>query len=265
MAHTTFNNAGAPKLGFWRRQFAPIPTKAQDTFDSIFAVVLPIACVVADPIVFKAVMPGLRGHAILADYQLVAYLVTTFEIGLFLTWQTFRLRLRPYAPAFAGFFFAATFFSIAIGLALLPYSIVGLIVIMGALGFIPFLTAFVFLRNAIRAMRIQVTAASLQLRFALAVTSAVLVLALPIFINMTVENAVGSTVNSMIDGDETQAQLAALRLRKFQFVPSKFTEQIAEAYLHEGNAVKRSTFNAVYRDITGEDLEVRSPIMMIAD
>jgi hypothetical protein len=257
MTQTPFNNGGAKKPGFWKRQFAPVPTEAQDRFDSIFAVVLPLLCLVADPIVFKGLTPALRNYALLADYQLLAYLVSTVEVGLFLTWRTFRLRLRPYATAFAGFFFAAAIFSGVIGLAILPYSLFALILVVGILGFIPFLTAFVFLRNGVRAMRIQVTASSLTHRFAVALLSAVLVIALPVFTNMTIETALDSTVESMIEGNATEAQLAALRLREFRFVPSKYTDRIATAYSHESDPVKRSTFNAVYQDITGEDLEIR--------
>lgn len=264
MTQTTFNNIGAKKIGFWKRQFAPIPTEAQDKFDSIFAIVLPLLCLVADPFVFKGLGP-LRNQAILGDYQLLAYLVTTVEIGLFLMWRTFRLKLRPYAPAFAGFFITAAIFSTVIGLAILPYTVIGLVLVVGVLGFIPFLTAFVFLRTGIRATRIQVTAASLRLRFAVAVLSGVLVIALPMFTNMAVETAIDATVDSMIAGDGTQAQLAAIRLRKFQFVPGKYTDRIAVAYSHEIDPVKRSTFNAVYRDITGEDLEIRHQMMMMVD
>jgi hypothetical protein len=50
----------------------------------------------------------------------------------------------------SGLFFLASIISLAIGIVLFPFSLLGLIVLIGALGFTPLFTAFVYLRNAIR-------------------------------------------------------------------------------------------------------------------
>src|SRR6476620_3490576 len=136
MSQVPFDSFGAKKVGFWRRQFTQIPTRAQDTFDTIFAVVMPIIVLLADPIVFKG-GEGFWNRGLLEDYQLLAYVVCSLQIGLFLTWRTWRRSLIRWAPAFAGIFFAGALFSSVIGFVLLPFSLIGLIVLIGALGFTP--------------------------------------------------------------------------------------------------------------------------------
>ena len=262
MTQTPFDNLNVRKPGFWRRQFMPIPTPAQDKFDVLFAVVLPILVLAGDPIIFKG-GGGYLGRPILENYQLQAYLVSTLEIGLFLTWRTFRLQLRAYAAVFAGFFFAATIFSMVIGIAIFPLSLVGLIVVVGAFGFIPFLTAFVFLRNGVRAARIQVTGATLRFRLSLALLSGALAIGLPMFTAMTIERSISSNIQMMVVGDATDAKIAATRLKRFRFIPVKYTEQLALAGLNETNPAKRQTIDKVYREITGEDLEKRRHPMFL--
>src|ERR1044072_3455714 len=74
MTQAPFDSFGAKKPGCWRRQFTPIPTRAQDSFDSICAVVMPIIVLLADPMVFKG-GDQFWTRGLLEDYQLLAYLV----------------------------------------------------------------------------------------------------------------------------------------------------------------------------------------------
>ena len=256
MSQVPFDSFGAKKVGFWRRQFTQIPTRAQDTFDTIFAVVMPIIVLLADPIVFKG-GEGLWNRALLEDYQLLAYVVCSLQIGLFLTWRTWRRSLIRWAPAFAGIFFAGALFSSVIGFVLLPFSLIGLIVLIGALGFTPLLTAFVFLRNGVRTARIRGTAATVTSRFMLAVMTGVLVIALPVLMTWQVERAISASVDNLISADEVQSEHAARELRWFRFVPDKYSRQIAIAHANSIDPVRRQTLNEAYRNITGEDLELR--------
>src|SRR5215510_11863211 len=105
------------KPRFWPRQFALVPTQAQDRFDSIFGVILPVLCFIADPIVLKS---GFIEPPMYARFQLVVYLISTFEMGAFLVWRTFRKQANGFAPIFAGVFFAGAVFSGVMGLAILP-------------------------------------------------------------------------------------------------------------------------------------------------
>lgn len=256
MTQVLFDSLDAKKVGFWRRQFAPIPTRAQDTYDTIFAVVMPIIVLLADPMVFKGGR-GFWNRALLEDYQLLAYIVCSLQIGIFLTWRTWRRSLIRWAPAFAGIFFAGAMFSGVIGVVLLPFSLVGLIILIGALGFTPLLTAFVFLRNGVRTARIRSPGATVSSRFMVGAMAAVLAIALPALAAWQVERAINATVDTLISAEVSQSQQAARRLRWFRFVPDKYSRKIAIAYTNSIDPARRQTLNDAYRNITGEDLDKR--------
>lgn len=253
MTQAPFYNVGTKKLGFWKRQFAPIPTPAQDTFDSIFAIVLPILFLVLDPVVFKS--PRFLGPAYLEDYQLLAYLFCSLEIGLFLTWRTFRLPLRRFSSAFAGAFFAGAIFSTVIGIVILPLSVVGLMLVIGVFGFAPFVTAFVFLRNGVRAARININAAALLSRLSTAALGAALVIGMPSAVYAKVESDVSALVETIISGNAPEAEAAAQRLRSYHYISRQHCDDIVAAYGNESNTAKRALFEQTYKEITGDELQ----------
>ena len=248
---------GGNKPRFWARQFAPIPTRAQDRFDMIFAVVLPVLVLAVDPFVFKG---EIFGAPLMPDYQLFVYLVCTIQMGLFLTWRTFRRRLIEFAPVFAGFFFAGAIFSAVIGVWLLPYSVIGLMfLLIGALGFTPFLTALVFFRNGFRALRANVNNSTLPYRLSIATLSAVMVIGLPSLVSIQLDRSISASVDTVIAGDVMTAEAAEAKLRWFRFIPAKHSQQIASAYTLEHDPAKRDVLRRVYKNITGEDIDAYRP------
>lgn len=162
---------------FWIRQFEPVPTRSQELFDGIFGVILPILCFVADPIVFRG---GFFGGPVLEGYQVLAYLVSTIEIGVFIVWRTFRKQLVTFSAPFAGVLFAGGLFSAAIGIAILPLSMLALLVVIGILGFTPFLTAFVYFRSGVRAMKDQVNNSTFGFRYMTAALAGLLAIGLSV-------------------------------------------------------------------------------------
>ena len=254
MTQAPFYDISTKKPRFWARQFAPIPTPAQDKFDNVFAIVLPILFLVVDPIVFKS-PGGFLGPGYLEDYQLLAYLFCSLEIGLFLTWRTFRLPLRRFSSVFAGAFLVGAIFSTIIGVVILPLSLVGLVVVIGVLGFTPFITAFVFLRNGIRAARININSAALHSRLSAAVLSGVLAFGMPVIAQAKVESDVAAAVDALISGTQPEAEAAAQRLRKHRFVSHKHRNEIVDAYANTFDPAKRALLERTYREITGEKIE----------
>lgn len=160
---------------FWRRQFAPVATRPQDMFDGIFGVILPVLCLVADPLIFKN---GIFGPPEFGRYQVLAYLVSTVEIAIFIVWRTFRKQLTTFSAPFGGVLLAGGLFSTAIGILILPLTLLGLLFLIGALGFIPFLTGFVYFRNGVRAMKDQVNNSTFGFRFLTAALAGILVIGL---------------------------------------------------------------------------------------
>jgi hypothetical protein len=155
---TEFTEVRAPHLpqrmaeeqrGFWRRQFQSEPTTVQRVFDWAFGVALPVICFVADPIVFKNW--GGRGDGFLSNYAPFAYVLSSVSVISMIVWLTFGQRLRLANAAFSGLFAVGAIISLIIGLVLFPFSLLGLIVLIGALGFTPLITSIIYLRNSYRA------------------------------------------------------------------------------------------------------------------
>lgn len=240
-------------MGFWARQFGPNRTGAQDVFDMTFGLVVPILCFVVDPVVFKSF--PLLGRAFLEDYQLFAYVVSTVEMGFFLAWRTFPTKAKPLSPLFAGVFLAGACFSFVIGVVMLPLTVWTLLFLIGVLGFIPFVSAFVYLRNGIRAMKAQ-SNLPLASRITTATLSGMVVIGSLVFASVYVENSISVSMGTVIYGNTIEAETAANRLKWFRFIPLKQTNRLALAYGNEWDKEKKAILGRVYWEITGEDPDV---------
>ena len=247
-------------MGFWKRQFGPNRTGAQDVFDVTFGLVLPILCFVADPVVFKSF--PVFAPALLGDYQLLAYVVSTVEMGFFLVWRTFPHKVNWLSPLFAGVFIGGACFSLVIGIVILPATVVAILFVIGILGLIPFFSAFVYLRNGIRAMRAQANL-PLASRITTATLSGVLVLSALVFASLYVEDSISTSVDRLIYGNAHDAEVAMNRLKWFRFIPAKECDRLARAYGNEWDPEKRAMLGRMYWELTGENLGLRQ--RMLAD
>ncbi len=135
---------------FWPRQFQAEATSGQRKFDWVFGIVLPVICFYFDPIVFTG---GFDGGGMLAAYKPFAYVLTYVSIMSMMAWLIWGARLGWLNSAFAGLFAVGSLVSLAVGIFIAPISLLGLIVVIGALGFTPLFSAFVYLRNSTRAFR----------------------------------------------------------------------------------------------------------------
>lgn len=238
--------------GVWAAQFGPNRTQLQNRFDMTFGVILPILCLIVDPVVFKSY--PLFGRALLEDYQLFAYIVSTVEMGFFLVWRSFPEKANRFSPLFAGVFLIGACFSAWIGIAMLPLTLWAVLIVIGLLGLIPFITAFVYLRNGVRAMRAQANDLPLSSRITVAGLTGVLVFGSLVFASMFAENSISSSIDTVIYGNKAQAEAAANRLKWFGFIPLKQTNRLAMAYDREWNDEKKLMLERVYWEITGEDV-----------
>ena len=239
-------------MGFWKEQFGPNGTAAQDIIDVTFGLVVPIVCFVLDPVVFKSF--PLLGRAVLEDYQLFAYVVSTVEMGFFLVWRTFPKKASSLSPLFAGVFLAGACFSFVIGVVMLPLTLWALLFILGVLGFIPFVSAFVYLRNGIRAMKAQPNL-PLASRITTAALSGVLVMGSLVVASVYVENSISTSMGTVIYGNAIEAETAANRLKWFRFIPLKQTNRLAVAYVNEWDEQKKAIIRQAYYDLTGGNVE----------
>ncbi len=134
-----------PRKLFWRRQFQKDATRSQKIFDWFFGVIMPVICFVFDPIVFKG------GGAILGTYKPFAYLLSFGSVMAMSAWLIWGAKLKWFNAFSAGLFLVVGIISGCIGVIIFPYSLMGLIILIGALGFTPLFTSLVFIRNTFRA------------------------------------------------------------------------------------------------------------------
>ena len=129
---------------FWKRQFQSESTASQRKFDWLFGVLLPIACFVFDPIVFSS-------KEFLGNYKTFAYVLSFVSVMAMSAWLIWGAQLKWLNALLAGLFIVGSIVSFGIGVIIFPISLLGLIFLIGALGFTPLFSAVVFLRNSFRA------------------------------------------------------------------------------------------------------------------
>jgi hypothetical protein len=187
--------------------------------------------------------------------------VSSIEIAALLIWLILRRHVQSFSGPISGVLILGGLFSFGIGVVILPYSVMGLIFLVGAAGFTPFLTAFVYFRSGIRGFRAHERNAAYESRFLVAVASAVIALALPVFVSMKLSQTVSSSMNAVLNGDVSQAEAAVNRLKWLPFVPNADTRKMVVAYGQESNPGKKDLLKRAYKDLTGEDIERRLAIM----
>jgi hypothetical protein len=239
---------------FLRRQFRGETTRAQVIFDISIGIVLPILCLMFDPLVFRK---GLSGAPMAGQFQFFAYSFIAIEIIALAVWLGLGARAGEWCGVLAGIMFAGVLFSVAIGIILLPFSLFGLIILIGALGFTPFITAFIYMRNARRAL----TAAKAQMpRVGLTLTlllGAMLAFGAPAFAHWRIAMLIERSVAEVLDGDDSQAGAAARRLRHVSWFDSTELDQVVWAYGRTTDPQRRERLASAYYKITGRDIERR--------
>ena len=133
--------------GFWKRQIGLPATRLQVVFDLFLGAVAPILCLFMDPGIFR--WGGLPGTSRLTHFQIFAYL----EIGICIAALIFYLVTRRGSAILAGILYIGSAFSLAVGIIILPLTLVGIFMLIGFLGLTPFFTGYVFQRNARRCWR----------------------------------------------------------------------------------------------------------------
>jgi len=246
--------------GFWARQFAIVPTRVQDNFDIGFGVVLPALCFVFDPIVFKNGFLG-AGGPLLGKYQLFAYIFSALEILTLVLWLSFRDHLRSFSGPISGALIVGGIFSWVVGILILPYSLFGLIFLIGVAGFTPFLTGLVYLRNGIRGLRAHERNSAFESRFLIAAATATIAVALPVFVSMQVSQTVTTSIDALVSGNVQQGTAAVNRLKLLPFIPADDLRRMVLAFGTETDPAKKELLKQSYKELTGEDIEDRLMIL----
>jgi hypothetical protein len=236
-----------PRKKFWRRQFQKEATAAQRKFDWIFGVVLPVICFAFDPIVFKN---GFGEPAFLGAFKPFAYLLSYVSVMALAAWLIWGARLKWLSAFLAGLFAVGGVVSLAVGVVLSPFSLLGLLLIIGILGFTPFFTAIVFLRNARRAFYSAKPFFEKRVLINSFVLSAIFSLVLPSVFNLEVKRA----LDEIKSGDARAVRAGAGRLK---FVaPLVNFDALARQYNSSADGEKREALAEAYLELTGKSLKL---------
>jgi hypothetical protein len=248
----------APRRGFMRRQFDVRATRGQKIFDVLVGVALPLVCLYFDPVVFRST--GF-GRPLLGGYRMFAYAVIGLEVALLAAWLTFGERVREWGAMLGGALMAGALFSLVVGVVLLPFSVIGLMFLVGALGFSPLLAAFVYWRNGRRALRASATRLEGTRRALALAFGATLALGAPAYAHLRVARAVSHAVEQLTAGDEAQALAATRRLKVFGWLAPVEFDSLARAYAREPDAAKKARLAHAYRELTGGEVGDRLSLL----
>jgi hypothetical protein len=232
------------KGGFWARQVSGAATGGQVVFDVLFGMVGPVVCLMLDPGVLR---PGGIYFGPWSELRLFAYLVIAVGIlglGYFLVTRRASLFL-------AGMMYGAAVFSLVVGVVLLPMSMLGLLLVIGILGFTPFVSAFVVWRNA---RRCREAAMGQRNGWRVVALGAVMVLGVPMGVQASLTMVANWALARVIGGGGDVSR----EMRTLQMVRvAARTDAIVEAYQRTGDVGERARLAAVYEEITGERMERR--------
>ena len=239
-----------------RRQFTGSATVPQLIFDVLFGFVGPILCLVFDPFVFKGI--GFGRGPLLGEVTLFAYSFIGLELVLLIVWLLARNSPGALAPLVAGALFAGAAFSSLLGLAMLPFTLIGILLVIGIFGFAPFFTAFVFARNAVRASK-----AGKEKGRALSVAASfgfILAFALPAAADRYVSHLANRSVEQVIifaAGKIDYPEKAIAKLKRICWLCENKLDKIVWAYHNETDEKRKEQLAKVYFDITGDNIERR--------
>lgn len=194
------------KTSFWQRQFQAEPTDGQKSFDTMFGIVLPIVCFFFDPIVFRT---GGFGGALAGEYKPFAYLLSFVSIMALLAFKLWGEKLKWLNGLLSGLFAAGATVSLIVGIVLFPFSIMGLIIFIGILGFTPLFTAFVYWRNAVRAHKTALPILGRALSARMMILAALFSLTIPAVLNANIQKQ----LEIMKTGNAQEIRRAAQNLK----------------------------------------------------
>jgi hypothetical protein len=222
----------------------------------IFGIILPVICFVADPIVFKG---GSFGTAWFGTFKPFAYVLSFIAVMATSAWLIWGEKLKGINAVLAGLFAISGLISLGIGIILLPFSLLGLFVIIGILEFTSLFTSMVYLRSAVRAYQTAKPFLENKLLINSFILSAVLSFIFPAILNLKVKESLDEIKN----GDIKAIQANTERL-KF-IAPLVNFDVLAEEFASENNRLdnqRRDVLADAYQQLTGENIESRVNCLM---
>jgi hypothetical protein len=216
----------------------------------LLGIVAPLVAIAAQSTLgdMRLELPGLR---FLNLFPLFSYGVVAMEMLTLAVWLKRGGRLGRWTGFVAGVLLAGSLFAGLLGLVLLPFSMIGLLVGIGVLGFVPLATCYVFFRNGVIAYH-SAAMGSVFLRVeATVILGGVLVFAIPGVAQSTASLAVRAAVRGVGNGDPHATA-------KLQILPAfLYRDRLVWAYQWEHDAIRRDRLARAFKALCGEDIESR--------
>ena len=244
---------------FWSRQFSNEVTTTQLIFDVVFGVVAPFLCFVFDPIVFNNGFGGTPFSPDLAPFKVLVYFFSGLAIITLSLWLILRGRNDRLNAVIAGVLLSGAFFCVLIGVLILPLSLLGLMVLVGIFGFTPFLVAFVYLRNGVRALNTSKPLLDQAQLASSLLLGAILIIGPSVIAHRQVNRIVRQSMNDLLTGDAHAAESATERLRYFSWAAD--LDQVVWRHSVERDQTRKATLEKAYREITGNDITHRQMVL----
>ncbi len=246
-----------PTPTFVERQFFHPPTIIQNNFDVALGVIMPILCFYFDPGILRNSSLGIGLPIRQASVSI--YILSALAIPTLVLWLWLGPRLKHWSGFVGGVLLAGAILSFTIGVVIFPLTFIGLIMLVGVLGFVPFLTAFVYLRNGLRA----IAQANLTLpRFQLVgsvLLGAVLAIGIPVIAQQQLTQIVNESMAQILRNDDQSVDGAIGRAKYFKWLID--TRPILLAYEKETDPVRKERLAKAYKELEGEDAETDLAIM----
>jgi hypothetical protein len=172
--------------------------------------------------------------------------------------MTVWIARRPASPVLAGVLAASAVWSLGFGIAILPFTLMGLLFLIGLLGFAPFGSAFVSARAARQAIRAAVErdGPPARRRFWFA---AVLAAAMPTGIGWASQAVVDSDLQPVLVGriDPAQADLSRVAfVRPLLYAAGDDpARELVRAWSWDEEPQRRAALGASFERLTGQPME----------
>jgi hypothetical protein len=249
-----------PEEPFWSRQFSKDVTVHQSAFDVFFGIVAPILCFIFDPIVFKNRLGVMPLDLDLTPFKLLVYFFSALSILTLLLWLKLKDKSGLLNAIVAGILLSGSVGSLVIGILILPLTLIGLLFLVGVFGFIPFFTAFVYLRNGVRALNAAKPFVVQPKLTGSVLLGAVLVIGPSVLVQWQINRVVRQSMNDLLRGDMQAAESATRKLRYCSWATD--LDQVVWSYSRETDETRKDALAKAYKEITGKDIDNRLAFLL---
>ena len=225
----------------------------QIVFDFLFGIVMPILCFYFDPGIIRDDLSPVTSFSPL---RLFIYVFSGLAIPTLALWLLLGRRLNKYLSGIiGGTLLTGAIICFMIGCLILPLTLAGLAYIIGFLGFIPFITTYVYARNGLRAMAQANARMPRRQLVALLLLGVTLIISIPAAVQWKVSQMVSESVAVILRTDAQPADDTVDRLKHLGWLVD--TWPIIEAYDKPIDSTRKERLAKLYKEITGEDLQAR--------